>query len=184
MIKFFFKLAAFLVLLLSSTAHAGLITDLTENDYITIDELDWAWASTVNVENHTATGNTLSGPGGDFGWRYATIDELSLFKSDSTALSLLQYEDANGVIAYKNALSYWNDIILELKLGPVIFGINNDIDDFNDDFINSALTADPGQFDYLTFYVRNTPSQVPEPTTIMIFAIALIALSLRKRAIK
>jgi len=185
MIKYSLKLAAFFFLLLSSTAHAGLITDLTENDYITIGELDWAWASTVNVNDHNATGNILSAPGGDFGWDYATTSQLNVFKSDlPTALSLLKYEDANGVIAYKNALSYWNDTILELELGVLFFGINNDIDDFNDGFINSELTSDPGQFDYLTFYVRDTPADVPEPSTILIFAIALIALSLRKRAIK
>ncbi len=185
MIKFSLKLAGFLFLFLSSAAHAGLITDLTENDYITMGELDWAWASTVNVNVHNATGNILSVPGDDFGWRYATIGELSVFKSDlPTALALLKYEDVNGVIAYKNALSYWNDVILELELGVLFFGINNDIDDFNDGFINSELTLDPGEFDYLTFYVRNTPSDVPEPSTILIFAIALIALSLRKRAIK
>jgi len=184
MIKYSLKLAALLVLLLSSVAHAGLITDLTEDDYITIGELDWAWASTVNVGYHVATDNTLSGPGGDFGWRNATILELNTFISNrSFALTLLQYDD-NGVTAYKNALSYWNDEITVLDLEAPFFGTNSDIVDFNLGHINSVVGADPGQFDYLTFYVRNTPAQVPEPSTIMIFAIALIALSMRKRTVK
>ena len=40
----------------------------------------------------------------------------------------------------------------------------------------------PSDWSDQMFYVRS--AKVPEPSTILIFAIALIALSLRKRAIK
>ncbi|MFB0980307.1 MAG: PEP-CTERM sorting domain-containing protein [Alteromonadaceae bacterium] len=187
MIKYSFKLATILFLFLSTVAHAGLITDLTENNYITIDELDWAWASTVNVEFHTKSGNTLSGPGDNFGWRYATTSELDAFKfAHEAAKELLTLrDDDEEITGYKHALSFWNDKIDELELvTPFFFTMTNDIDDFNNGLINSTVGVNEAEFDYLTFYVRNTPAQVPEPSTLMIFAIALIALSMKKRAIK
>jgi len=187
MIKFSLKLAASLVLLLSSVAHAGLMTsDLTENDYATIGNLDWAWASSVNMSGHNLT-NVLYNPTENFSpdlnvtWRYALDSELKEFveaviKKPNLYLSYFTNTDVNGNTSYKQALSFWNTELVTLD--------TSDIDNFKSGLINSELSIDYlSEWHFETFYVRDT-AQVPEPSTIMIFAIALIALSLRKRAIK
>jgi hypothetical protein len=184
MIKFSLKLAGFLALFLSSVVHAGLITsDLTEDNYVTIGELDWAWASSVNVRYDAVLDNTLYDPDFHIGWRYATVSELALFKSNSAlALSYFAYKDVvTGDTAYKHALSYWNSNIDELTLTRQFF-IPTDIEDFTEGRVQSAILDSPTHYNDQTFYVRS--AQVPEPSTIMIFAIALIALSMRKRAVK
>jgi hypothetical protein len=186
MIKFSLKLAAFIVLLLSSVAHAGLI-ELTpgfltcENPIdeaciieeeipdvliITKDKYQWVWASGVNTE--FIASNTLRAP--DYfsvreGWRYATeLDELD----ELFTLTLADFTDTDGTILH--AALYWNTWLMSVSL-----------DAFEDDQI-ASVWVDGSVYD--TFYLRDIPSDVPEPSTILIFAIALIALSLRKRAIK
>ena len=170
MIKYSLKLATILFLFLSTVAHAGLITsDLSEDNYITVGDLDWAWASPVNVPS--VFENTLYAPSLHNGWRYAEANELLILQS----LTLADFEvrDVNGNILYiKQAVEYWNDISTHI-----------DISDFNAGMRASVWTTDAQtEYNYETFYVRNI--QVPEPSTLMIFAIALIALSMKKRAIK
>jgi hypothetical protein len=184
MIKFSIKLAVFLAIFLSSVVHAGLITtDLTKDNYVTIGNLDWAWASSVNVKYDAALDNTLYDPDFHDGWRYATIPELALFKFDSAlSLSYFAYTDAvTGEQAYKHALNYWNSNIEKLTLTRQFF-IPTDIEDFIEGRVQSEILNTATSYNDQTFYVRT--AQVPEPSTIMIFAIALIALSMRKRAIK
>ena len=190
MIKFSFKLAAFFVLFISSVAHAGLIkSDLTVDNYVTIGDLDWTWASS---ENASHPGNTIYSPDLILGlpaserdewerddWRHATIDELSYFISNRVInIALFSYKNASGDTLYKNSFVYWNTFLEEVT--------SDDVNDFNAGLIETYLVGDIGgsSWAYETFYVRDTPSDVPEPSTLLIFAIALIALSLRKRAIK
>jgi len=183
MIKFSLKLAAFLVLFLSTVAHAGLIkTELTENNYVTIGDLDWTWASS---ENSSWTGNTIYTPfeidgldGWDReGWRHATNSELSFFISNRD-ITLFSYENLDGNTLYKNSFQFWNSYLTDVT--------SVDVDAFNSGLIETYLLGKDADssWAYETFYVRNTPSQVPEPSTIMIFAIALIVLSIRKHAVK
>jgi hypothetical protein len=190
MIKFSLKLAAFLVLLLSSVAHAGLIEELAPDSgimvcttydqvggacimeeeipdvlIITKDKYQWVWASGVNTESYAL--NTLRAP--DYfsqrkGWRYATeFDELA----ELATLTLADFTNGNETL---HAALYWNTWLMSVSL-----------DAFADNQIASAW-VDGSVYD--TFYLRDIPSEVPEPSTILIFAIALIVLSLRKRAIK
>lgn len=171
MIKYYLKLATFFVLLLSSVAHAGLITsDLTEDNYITVGNLDWAWASPVNVP--LVLDNTLYAPTFHTDWRYAVGNELLILQS--LTLEDFEVRDVNGNLLYiKQAVEYWNDISTHI-----------DVSDFNEKMRASAWTNDPqNEYNYETFYVRDV-AQVPEPSTLLIFAIALIALSMKKRAIK
>jgi hypothetical protein len=185
MIKFSFKLATFLFLLLSSVAQAGLIT--SENNHVSIDGLDWIWASSVNEQGFVGMPlrpgevNIISGPSD--GWRYAEEDELvnlrnAILLDSDFYLGLFTNDDGT----YKHALSDWNSHLTNLTLFGG-FGSISDLDNFKAGQINSRISANPdAEWQYETFYVRGT-TQVPEPSTIMIFAIALIALTMRKRAI-
>jgi hypothetical protein len=180
MIKFSLKLSIFLFLVFSSVAQAGLIkADLTDNNYVTIGDLDWTWAS---PENSSWVGNTIYTPlsiigldGWDReGWRHATDAELLAFITNRD-ISLFSYE-VGGEILYKNSFIYWNTTLTDVT--------SVDVDAFNAGQIHTYLVGDNAGSSWAeeTFYVRGT-TQVPEPSTIMIFAIALIALSMRKRAI-
>jgi hypothetical protein len=190
MIKFSLKLTAFLFLLLSSVANAGLITEygflvcenpddpaeaciesgvIPEDFYIVKGQFEWVWASSVNTETYGQ--NTLLTPdnfhSGE-GWGFATTnEELSALDS----LTLSDFTNGNELI---HAALYWNTYYM---------GVNSD--NLNDGLVSSQLVHDTSQFFYYdTFYVRDAQSQVPEPSTLLIFAIALIALSLRKRIIQ
>jgi len=182
-IKFSFKLAAFFVLLISSVAHAGLIkSELTEANYVTIGDLDWTWASSENV---SWTGNTIYTPdsiiglaGWDrAGWRHAEASELLAFINNRDITNFSYLNAANETV-YKNSFIFWNTFLTDVT--------SVDVDAFNSGLIETYLVGDNGNSSWAdeTFYVRNTPSEVPEPSTLLIFAIALITLSLRKRAIK
>jgi hypothetical protein len=192
MIKFSIKLAGFLAIFLSSVAHAGLIT---KDSYVTIDELDWAWASRVSVQYHNGdkdnNDNELYAPTIHDGWDYATEEQLATFISNRNINDFISKDeygnavkDANGETVYIIAFSFWNSIYHELDLDDPFGSIITDVDHFMNGSIQSKDPKDVDSSDWSDqmFYVRT--AQVPEPSTIMIFAIALIALSMRKRAIK
>lgn len=184
MIKLSLKLACFLALLLSSVAHAGLIT--SEENHVNIGDLDWIWASSVNQQDFqfdpldASLKNTIYGPSG--GWRYAEENELIIFRN-AIKLDSINYLKlfTNDDGTYKHALTDWNSHLFALSLDACFFCSVTDADNFKAGLINSRI-AGGAESNFETFYVRT--AQVPEPSTIMIFAIALIALSMRKRAIK
>jgi hypothetical protein len=194
MIKFSIKLAGFLAIFLSSVAQAGLIT---KDSYVTIGELDWAWASKVSAQYHNGdkdnNDNELFAPTIHDGWDYATEEQLITFISERNINDFISKDeygnavkDANGETVYIIAFSFWNSIYHELDLFDPFGSIITDVDHFINGSIQSKdpNIVDSSDWSDQMFYVRNTPSQVPEPSTIMIFAIALITLSMRKRAIK
>ncbi|MBA6348450.1 MULTISPECIES: PEP-CTERM sorting domain-containing protein [unclassified Colwellia] len=189
MIKFSLKLAVFLIYLLSSAAHAGLIDEsgvwvcddpedevciisdvIPEEFYIVKGQFQWVWASYVNTEFYD--GNQLMSPE-DFhlneGWRFATTNE-ELF--ELSELTLSDFTNDNGSLI--EAAIYWNTRYMGVD------SLNLDDSDISSVWVSNVHD----NFFFDTFYVRNTPAQVPEPTTIMIFAIALIALSMRNRVIQ
>jgi hypothetical protein len=188
MIKCFLKSTVFLFLLLSSVANAGVITlggflvcenpenpaeaciesgVIPEDFYIVKGQFEWVWASSVNSEVFGI--NTLMTPdnfhSGE-GWGFATTaEELSALES----LTLSDFTNGNELI---HAALYWNTYYM---------GVNSD--NLSAHKVSSQLVDNTSAYSYYdTFYVRN--AQVPEPSTLMIFAIALIALSMKKRAIK
>jgi len=181
MIKLILKFITIFILFNASFAQAGVIlcsdtpdeclnSDVISSEfYITKGDYQWVWASSVNIQFAYGI-NELKDPTFHAdGWRYAeSTDELA-------AMSLLTLLDfTNDDDSLIEASTYWN---------TVIHGVN--AVDLNDGLIASLwVDGNSPLFYYETFYVRNTPTPVPEPSTIMIFAIALIALSMRKRAIK
>jgi hypothetical protein len=178
MIKFTLKFFIPVLMLVSSSSFAGLITtDLAEGTYITHEGYDWTWASKVNVTNVVDgfTGNqilnTFEDAGSHAGWmeivNTATDPDLERLFLE---LTLSLFTDVNGESIHSAA--YWNSTYTDVDHGSFALRSGQKNDDAG------SLTAY-----FETFYVRVTPSQVPEPSTIMIFAIALIALSSRKRAI-
>ncbi|MBA6355964.1 MULTISPECIES: PEP-CTERM sorting domain-containing protein [unclassified Colwellia] len=183
MIKFSLKFTTFIFLFLSNVAHSGLIkSELTQDNYVTIGGLDWTWAS---AENASWASNTIYTPdsidslnGWDRkGWRHAESSELLIFINNRD-IADFSYLNASNELVYKNSFVFWNTAITEVS--------DIDVDGFNAGLIETYLVGDnnTSSWAYETFYVRNTPAQVPEPTTIMIFAIALIALSMRNRVIQ
>ena len=195
MIKLISKFLVVLSFITAGVANAGLITsDLTEDNYATIGQLDWAWASIINTNG--VAENDIYGPADIFDpelhvtWRYATNDELSVFieqilNAPDDYLALFTFSDDQGNLQYKHAVQFWNSEYKNLDSGG-----GGNTENFKKGEINSQVStgsvtynpASPSNWYYETFYVRNT--QVPEPSTLLIFAIALIALSMKKRAIK
>jgi hypothetical protein len=176
MIKLIIKFVFPIFFLISSSAFAGLITtELAEDTYISYEGYDWTWASPVNVEtynNGSGLGtNTLEAPNA-FGrdWLFIEgVDLLALFDE----LTVDMFKKTDGTLI--TSVLYWNSLYTEVDMDEANFNLKSSVWNVIPlDFFNQRDT----------FYVRNTPSQVPEPSTIMIFAIALIALSLRKRAVK
>lgn len=189
MIKFITTFLVVLSFFAVSVANATLITDdLSEDTYITHNNIDWTWASPVNQA--TWGTNTLYGPSLHTGWRYASLSELDYLRNTLT-LSAFTKQDAGGNDVYIHSVQYWNDIFLSITqtIDPVS---SPSIDNFRDGYISSDpdyysnFGSDVGHWD--RFYVRDIANRpiatVPEPSTIMVFTIAVIALSIRKRAIK
>jgi hypothetical protein len=179
MIKYTLKLILTFSLLFSSASFAGYITtDLTSDTYITYKGYDWTWAAPISTTNFSdidpTTGewvdNIFEDPTVHIGWM-AIID--TNIKQLFAELTLSDFQ-RNGQII--QSVAYWNSHFVHV-----------DIADFN---IKVGVKGADGYTNETndTFYVRNIANrpvaQVPEPSTLMIFAIALIALSLRKRVIK
>lgn len=165
MIKFTQLLFATFLLIQSSSAFATLITtDLSDDTYITVNGIDWTWASSVNSEIYGI--NQLMAPS-FHGWRFATQEEITFLK---TSLTLADFTRDDGT--YIHSAEYWN---------TQFFDINTF--NFIDDAVSSNWVAQGSFNDYFeTFYVRATQTTpVPEPTNIAIFGLGLIALACRKK---
>jgi len=179
MIKFFPVFLLVVTAFISNVSHAGIISadiDLSDDSYTTVGGLDWTWASSINVGSRGGNIFEDASYRAHFGWRTLRPEELIILKSDLTIDDHFRNIDRSII----QSLEYWNTDLTVL--------IADDIANFNSNSIKGAIdNSIPSStlyWHYETFYVRNTPSQVPEPSTLMIFAIALIALSMRKRAIK
>lgn len=172
MIKFISKVFLFIFVVFSMFSQAGLIeTDLTTKNYITYKNIDWAWASPVSIEIF-GSNNILKAADTHEGWREIDADELLILKNELTIADFTA-KDEFGVEYIIQAVEYWNTYFTHV-----------DQANFEAGKISLNLVTDPGsslRF-YETFYVRDV--KVPEPSSIMIFSIALIALSMRKRIAK
>jgi hypothetical protein len=179
MIKYTFKLILMFSLLFSSASFAGYITaDLTDDTYITYKGYDWTWAAPVSVTNLSGidpttdvdVDNVFEDPTVHTGWMAIIDNEIKKLFAELT----LSHFQRNGEII--QSVAYWNSHFVHV-----------DIADFN---IKVGVKGADGYIyeENDTFYVRDIAdrptAQVPEPSTLMIFAIALIALSMRKRVIK
>lgn len=167
---------------LSFFSSASLITnDLTEDSFYTYAELDWAWVSPVNIQfigcsnlvlnpdlyltsvysdPNNSCDNQLLDPSFHAGWRFATDDELQILKNE---ISLSNFIRAD--FSFINATMYWNTSFTHVDYV---------------DFMNGNFSSQWGNSTFETFYVRDAKT-VPEPTTLMIFALGLITLAVRKK---
>lgn len=154
-----FVAGAILAATLPLTAQAALIsTPLTTNDYITIDGLDWAWASPVNVQFFN--GNELKTPDFHEGWRFATAAEMA------SRPTLANFTRLNGT--YIQAAEYWNTVFTHVDAGDLAGG-----------FVSSAWGS--GVYDSL--YVRDVAvaSAVPAPATLALLGAGFAALLMTRR---
>ena len=108
-------------LVLSNNSNATLITDsslLTSDHYVTYVgdglTIDFAWASSVNVEYwgdpDLDTTNRLYAPGTHAGWGYADGDDLDILFANFT---LENFSNDDGT--YIQAVSFWNTIFDDIK---------------------------------------------------------------------
>jgi hypothetical protein len=137
-------------------------------NYITRFGYDWAWASRVNVESYvdSASGitNTLYRPEIQANWIFASDDLLEILR---TQLFIEDFITTDGNDTIIQAARFFNSYYEDVYAG-----------DF--DRQRSQFNTGSSFFNLFdTFYVR--PSQVPEPSTLMIFALGLIALVSKKR---
>lgn len=185
------------VLFSSFVVNATLIKD---THYITVDHgngnlVDWAWASSTSVEfiylteieliNGVETeisvlDNHFSAPDTITGWRVASTDEFNYFLNN---IFLSDFTKTSG--DYITAHNFWNTN--DIGVDSIDFS-NRDITsswvkDSTLDY-NQGLEPDMHWFD--TFYARThvDTQPVPEPSTLMIFALGLIALASKKKLSK
>jgi len=181
-------------------------------DYISVKHddgsswVDWAWASSVSVQydgffNLDGNGelqfdidgnpilddpdndeyNELFSPEHVEGWRVATFDEFAFFQS---FINLADFKDESN--NYITATRFWNSIYINVEdisidaFGSTNYKTSSRVEGtFSDDDNIGTSTYD-------TFYVRTHSSDstpIPEPSTLMIFALGLIAFASKKKAL-
>lgn len=174
-----------LVVLSSFFSHATLISSSVDIDdaidpaYVSYASLDWAWVSPVNeqfwgcqanianAENYLVTvlndsgcDNQLLAPEYREGWRYATSVELDMVYNQ---LGILAFMPTQNTLI--QAASYWNTNFTHVDIN---------------DFLSARINSEWGNGFNETFYVRDS-NPVPEPSTLLIFAMGLIALASKKK---
>lgn len=208
MIKLFSKLCLLVAISLSSLAQATLITtpliaetDTTRGSYITYQGIDIAWAANVNSERWYISldeYNTLQAPTTHDGWNYATTEQWNMITA-LTGSELLALFTRNSDSSYIQAFEYWNTYYEEdLDGSNVLNGkISSNLSWFvpvgedTDSLTEEQKIAQIEEIElisssfYDTFYFRQSqigaPSPIPEPSTLMIFALGLIALVSKKK---
>ncbi len=166
---------------------------LTEDNYITVHhsdsgvDLDWTWASSFNVQfyydfyinehNKGSVLNELYAPETQ-GWRSATKAEFDYFKDNISAGSFF---DGNS---YKNSFDFFNSD-QNLTVDSTAFVKEGIRTEFPEDTSMDGIFTYYEAGVYETFYVRTSSlvtgaKPIPEPLTIILFAIALIALQIRQ----
>nr|MBL0709860.1 PEP-CTERM sorting domain-containing protein [Colwellia sp.] len=173
--------------------------------------VDWAWASMVSVQYDTdgsfkldvngdlsfdQNGNPELKDDSDIynefyapehveGWRVATEQEFNFFKSNILIDDFID-DDDNYIVA----TSFWNSLYTESNDISIdafhIEDIYNGTGYKTSSWVEGSFNKDNDQSYYDTFYVRthnSEPQPVPEPSTLMIFALGLIALASKKSII-
>lgn len=202
MIKLFIKVNIVLCFFITSFAQAALIPltiqELSKDSYFehTIDGIkyDVAWASPVNTQKtyiSTQIINILYEPTIRTGWDFATAEQLTSLKSLASTGELLT-KLTIGTDTYRHAFEYWNDYYTA-PTGTAEIDNNDEIAStwsWSSSFTSAEtpkifdideffIINDIDEKSYETFYVRT--SEVPEPSTLMIFALGLIALASKKQ---
>ncbi|MDX2368851.1 MAG: PEP-CTERM sorting domain-containing protein [Colwellia sp.] len=206
MIKFFIKVNIVLCFLISSFAQATLIPldikELSEDSYIEYNHngviYDIAWASPVNTQKYyDANINILYEPSIRTGWEFANNEQLALLKTLADAGELIKTFTSDADQSFIHAFRYWNDFFTAPDVGDNanqdfasqwVWSFPKDIsgDDIpTDDSIDEAgliIGTTGSTFDTFYFRVQNNgATPVPEPSTLIIFALGLIALVSKKQ---
>lgn len=199
--KFVLAFIFIISLVSSNMVNATLITDsslLTSDHYVTYEGdgviIDFAWASPVNVEYwgdpDLDTTNRLYAPELHEGWGYASDSDIDILLDNFT---IDDFSNDDG--SYIQAVSFWNsvfdDIVLRMNIGGVEVVFDGNLLDYTPGKVSSEWASSGVDGSQVlgsgneTFYVRttltNNPAPIPEPSTLMIFALALITLAGKKR---
>ena len=146
----------------AGTANADLITDpLPANTYITFNDLDWAWASSLCTVWWPGPGNRLKEPEFHEGWRYATPEEWANRPSAEDFLAIPG--DPTSVI---HAVPYWNTRSTEPNYYDALRG-----------FVTSTHRVEAT---WETWYVRDSGT-IPEPSTPILLAAVVACLACLRR---
>lgn len=211
MIKLFLKSCLLVAFLLSAVAQATLITtppvaetETQLGNYITYNGVDIAWASNVNSERwylSLSDYNTLLAPTTHTGWDFATTEQWDMITTLTGSELLALFTRASDG-SYIQAFEYWNTYYAADSDGSNVLNgkiashwswsvpIGEDTANLTDDQkIAQIGTIDLiGTSFYDTFYFRASQADdakpVPEPSTLLIFALGLITLATRKKLVK
>ena len=129
---------------------------LPDTAYITVNGLDWAWASPVNEQFFGA--NELKPPEFQEGWRFATDTEMAGLPS------LADFTRPDG--SYIQAPEYWNTVYTHVDPG---------------DYQGGYVASQWGHGPYETVHVRDGASPVPAPGALALVAAGLFGLVAKRR---
>lgn len=140
-----------------STASATLTPGPVPNTaYITVNGLDWAWASPVNEQ--WWGDNELKLPEFQDGWRFATDLEMAGLPS------LADFTRPDG--SHIQATQYWNTVFTHVDAG---------------DYAGGYVASQWGNGPYETVYVRDGGNPVPAPGALALVGAGLLSLVAKRR---
>ena len=166
--------------------------DVPTNAYITIGDLDWAWAGPCAPSG--GCGNIDLSYQSQFGWRLPTLSEFT--SSGVSANSFIvaggnvDGATGNGVDELTGAYAYAAPGGVDLAIAVPYFNLTWTHADFNDGASGLwalLLTPQSGGYWYSeTLVVRDSvhPAPVPEPGTMALFGIGAAMLAFRKKFVK
>ena len=129
---------------------------LPDTAYITVNGLDWAWASPVNEQSWGD--NELKLPEFQDGWRFATDLEMA------GVPSLADFTRPDG--SYIKAPEYWNTVFTHVDPG---------------DYGSGYVASQWGHSAYETVYVRDAGSPIPAPGALALVGVGLLSLVAKRR---
>lgn len=211
MMKFFIKIIFVVSLFFSEVSQSTILpldtTSITSEDYIVYNyagvDYDIVWASNVNTQrwytDRSYNFNTLFAPSfyENSRWAYAGEDDIPDLLTIFSGLSGAEVESLFIINNnYVHAFSHWNSVFDDVINNNDI--LNKDIkstwswfapepdinlNDMSEKKLQRTEILSTSGATYDTFYVRktNSPVLVPEPSTLIIFALGIMMLVSKRR---